>query len=158
MCSFAGNSNPPDGRLRTIVINGRLKKFLFFVLNQCFREHPFVKGASITTLFQSLALPIAAGRTTIPGIKIHDTRKMRLLEVLLRGGPQLGGWRTAHIHAAILTAFDLTAERYSLTQLRSDVRKLKAHGLLERIGGTYAYRLTEKPSGSSGSSARLTTP
>jgi hypothetical protein len=76
-------------------------------------------------LFQRLALPIAVGRTTIPGIKIHDTRMMRLLEMLLHGGPQLGGWRTAQIHAAILTAFGLTAERYSLTQLRYDVRKLK---------------------------------
>jgi hypothetical protein len=95
-------------------------------------------------LFQRLALPIAVGHTRIPGIKIPDTRMMRLMEVLLHGGPQLGGWRTAQIHAAILAAFGLTAERYSLTQLRDDVRKLKAHGLLERIGRTYAYRLTEK--------------
>ena len=34
-------------------------------------------------LFQRLALPIAVGRTRIPGIKIHDTRMIRLLEVLL---------------------------------------------------------------------------
>jgi hypothetical protein len=95
-------------------------------------------------LFQRLALPIAVGHTRIPGIKIQDTRMMRLVEVLLHGGPQLGGWRTAQIHAAILAAFGLTAERDSLTQLRDDVRKLKAHGLLERIGRTYAYRLTEK--------------
>ena len=95
-------------------------------------------------LFQRLALPIAVGHTRIPGIKIQDTRMMRLMEVLLHGGPQLGGWRTAQIHAAILAAFGLAAERYSLTQLRYDVRKLKAHGLLERIGRTYAYRLTEK--------------
>jgi hypothetical protein len=95
-------------------------------------------------LFQRLALPIAVGHTRIPGIKIHDTRMMRLMEVLLHGGPQLGGWRTAQIHAAILAAFGLTAERYSLTQLRYDVRKLKAHGLLERLGRSYAYRLTEK--------------
>src|SRR6266851_5036967 len=95
-------------------------------------------------LFQRLALPIAVGHTKIPGIKIHDTRMMRLLEVLLHGGPQLAGWRTAEIHAAILAAFDLTAEGYSLTQLRYDLRKLKAHRLLERIGRTYAYRLTEK--------------
>jgi hypothetical protein len=81
-------------------------------------------------LFQRLALPIAVGHTRIPGIKIHDTRMMRLMEVLLHGGPQLGGWRTAQIHTAILAAFGLTAERYSLTQLRYDVRKLKAHGLL----------------------------
>jgi hypothetical protein len=95
-------------------------------------------------LFQRLALPIAVGHTKIPGIKIHDTRMMRLLEVLLHGGPQLAGWRTAQIHAAILEAFGLPPERYSLTQLRYDLRKLKAHGLLDRIGRTYAYRLTEK--------------
>jgi hypothetical protein len=95
-------------------------------------------------LFQRLALPIAVGHTRIPGIKIHDTRMMRLLEVLLHGGPQLAGWRTAEIHRAILAAFGLPADRYSLTQLRYDLRKLKAHGLLERIDRTYAYRLTEK--------------
>ncbi|MCC6858924.1 MAG: hypothetical protein IT158_10190, partial [Bryobacterales bacterium] len=44
-------------------------------------------------LFQRLALPIPSGRTKIPGIKIQDTRMMRLLEVLLHGGSQLGGWR-----------------------------------------------------------------
>src|SRR5260370_13610265 len=34
-------------------------------------------------LFQRLALPVAAGRTKIPGIKIHDTRMIRLIEALL---------------------------------------------------------------------------
>ena len=52
-------------------------------------------------LFQRLALPIAAGRTKIPGIKIQDTRMRRLMEVLLHGGTQLGGWRTAEIPHAI---------------------------------------------------------
>src|SRR5262249_5889872 len=75
-------------------------------------------------LFQRLALPIAVGQTRIPGIKIHDTRIMRLLEVLLHAGPQLAGWRTVKIHAAVLAAFGLTVDRYSLTQLRYDLRKL----------------------------------
>jgi hypothetical protein len=95
-------------------------------------------------LFQRLALPIAVGRTRVPGVKIHDTRMMRLLEVLLHAGPQLAGWRTVNIHAAVRAAFGLTADRYSLTQLRYDLRKLKAHGLLERLGRSYAYRLTDK--------------
>jgi len=42
-------------------------------------------------LFQRLAMPIASGRTKVPGIKIQDTRMMRLMEVLLHGGTQLGG-------------------------------------------------------------------
>src|SRR5712691_4081038 len=61
-------------------------------------------------LFQRLARPTALGHPRIPGIKIHDTRMMRLLEVLLHGGPQLAGWRTAAMHAAILAVFGLTAD------------------------------------------------
>ena len=54
------------------------------------------------------------------------------------------GWRTTEIHQAILSSFSLTPERYSLTQLRYDLRKMKAHGLLERDGRRYAYRLTDQ--------------
>jgi hypothetical protein len=95
-------------------------------------------------LFQKIALAVTSGKTKIAGIKIHDTRMMRLMEVLLHGGTQLNGWRSADIHQAILTSFGLSAERYTLTQLRYDLRKMKAHGLLERNGGRYRYRLTDK--------------
>jgi hypothetical protein len=95
-------------------------------------------------LFQRLARPIRSGRTTMPGIKIQDTRMVRLMEALLHTGSQLGGWRTAQIHAAIRAAFDLSAEAYTLTQLRYDLRKMKGHGLLERDGRRYSYRLTGK--------------
>jgi hypothetical protein len=95
-------------------------------------------------LFQRLALPVTSGRTKIPGIKIHDTRMLRLMEVLLHGGPQLAGWRTAQILRAMLQAFGLTPDACSLTQLRYDVRKMRAHGLLQREGQSYRYRLTEK--------------
>ena len=37
-------------------------------------------------LFQRLALPIPSGNTKIPGIKIQDTRTLRLMEVLLHRG------------------------------------------------------------------------
>ena len=95
-------------------------------------------------LFERLAQPIAAGRTKLPGIKIHDTRMLRLMEVLLHGGSQLAGWRTAQLHTAVLEAFAIAPTAYSLTQLRYDVRKLRAHGLLERQGRSYSYRLTTK--------------
>jgi len=95
-------------------------------------------------LFQKLALPIPFGKSRVPGIRIHDTRMLRLMEVLLHAGTKLGGWRIAQIHQAILAAFDLKAENYTLTQLRYDLRKMKAHGLVERDGKRYAYRLTDK--------------
>jgi len=44
----------------------------------------------------------------------------------------------------VLTTFGLSEKRYRLNQLRYDLRKLKGHGLLERDGTHYAYRLTTK--------------
>jgi hypothetical protein len=88
-------------------------------------------------LFQRMALPVTAGKTKIAGIKIHDTRMMRLMEVLLHGGTQLNGWRSPDIHQAILSTFGLVTGTCTLTQLRYDLRKMKAHGLLERIGRSY---------------------
>jgi hypothetical protein len=95
-------------------------------------------------LLQRLALPISVGTAKLPGIKIHDTRIIRLMEILLHGGTKIGGWRATQIHAAVLAAFNLSAQRYGLNQLRYDLRKLKAHGLLERDGKRYSYRLTDK--------------
>jgi hypothetical protein len=43
--------------------------------------------------------------THYPGIKIHDTRIIRLLEVLLHASPTLGGWTAKQIHQAVLTTF-----------------------------------------------------
>jgi hypothetical protein len=95
-------------------------------------------------LLQRLALPVTIGTVRYPGIKIHDTRTIRLMEVLLHGGTTLGGWTARQIHEAVVTTFRLSEKTYGLNQLRYDLRKLKGHGLLERDGSRYAYHLTAK--------------
>ena len=95
-------------------------------------------------LLQRLALPVTVGSVRYPGIKIHDTRIIRLLEVLLHGGSTVGGWTASQIHQAVITTFQISPRSYELNQLRYDLRKLKGHGLLERDGRRYAYRLTTK--------------
>jgi len=95
-------------------------------------------------LLQRIALPTTKGSVRYPGIKIHETRVIRLLEVLLHGGTHVGGWTAKQIHVAALTTFALPEKRYGLNQLRYDLRKLKGHDLLERDGSRYAYRLTTK--------------
>jgi hypothetical protein len=95
-------------------------------------------------LLQRLALPVTIGAVRYPGIKIHDTRIIRLLEVLLHGGNTVGGWTARQIHEAVLTSFQISNKTYGLNQLRYDLRKLKGHGLLERDGSRYAYQLTAK--------------
>ena len=95
-------------------------------------------------LLQRLALPLTVGSVRYPGIKIHDTRIIRLLEVLLHASPTLGGWTAKQIHQAVLTTFQLSPKTYALNQLRYHLRKLKGHALLQRDGSRYAYRLTPK--------------
>ena len=95
-------------------------------------------------LRQRIALPINVGSVRYPGIKLHDTRTIRLLEVLLHNGSTVGGWSTRQIHEAVITTFQLSPKTYGLNQLRYDLRKLKGHGLLQRDGRRYAYRLTSK--------------
>jgi hypothetical protein len=95
-------------------------------------------------LLQRLALPVTIGSVRYPGIKIHDARIIRLLEVLLHGGTTVGGWTAKQIHHTVLTTFQLSPKAYALNQLRYDLRKLKGHGLLERDGARYAYQLTAK--------------
>jgi hypothetical protein len=95
-------------------------------------------------LLQRIALPIAIGSVRYPGIKIHDTRVIRLCEVLLHGGTHVGGWTANQIHQAVLTTFHLSDKGYGLNQLRYDLRKLRGLGLIERDGSRYAYRLTPK--------------
>jgi hypothetical protein len=95
-------------------------------------------------LLQRLALPITIGSVRYSGVKIHETRMIRLFEVLLHGGCAVGGWTAKQIHSAVLTSFSLAEKSYSLNQLRYDLRKLKGHALLERDGKRYAYRLPNK--------------
>jgi len=95
-------------------------------------------------LLQRLALPVTIGTVRYPGIKIHEPRIIRLMEVLLHGGTAVGGWTAKQIHQTALTTFELSVKTYGLNQLRYDLRKLKGHGLLERDGRRYAYRLSAK--------------
>lgn len=95
-------------------------------------------------LLQRIALPITIGSVRYPGIKIHDTRIIRLLEVLLHNGSTAGGWTAKQIHEAVVTSFHLSPKTYGLNQLRYDLPKLKGHGLPRRDGRRYACRLTAK--------------
>jgi hypothetical protein len=56
---------------------------------------------------------------------------------------RLAGWRATQIHQAILISFHLYANHYELQQLRYDLRKMKAHDLVQRDGHHYT-RLTDK--------------
>jgi hypothetical protein len=90
----------------------------------------------------ALARPVVAGRRRVPGLKLEDDRVIRLLEGLLHPGTFVADWTTREVHAALLARHRLAAEDYRLGQLRYDLGKLRAHGLVERLGTSRRYRLT----------------
>lgn len=91
-----------------------------------------------------LAQPVQVGTRRVPGIHLHDDRVIRLLDVLLHPGSFVADWTSRDVLARLLERHRLTETDYRLTQLRYDLGKLRAHGLVERIGRTRRYRLTPR--------------
>ena len=90
----------------------------------------------------ALAQPTVLGKRRIPGIKLHDDRVIRLLETLLHPGGLIADWTSRDVHHRILSRHRLTDDDYRLGQLRYDLTKLRAKGLVERVGRTRRYRVT----------------
>lgn len=96
-------------------------------------------------LLARLAKPVQLGESKLAGIRLDQVRMMRLLQVFLgRAAGSLGGWSAKELRSAILDTFELRSTQYSLSAIRYDLRKLRAHGLIERLPHTHRYRLTAK--------------
>jgi hypothetical protein len=76
------------------------------------------------------------GQRRVPGIKLHDDRVIRLLEILLHPGSFVADWTTRDAHARLLARHRLSEPDYRLGQLGYDLAKLRAKGLVERLGRT----------------------
>jgi hypothetical protein len=92
--------------------------------------------------FAALAQPTMLGKRRVPGIKLHDDRVIRLLETLLHPGGLIADWTSRDAYARIMSRHRLAESDYRLSQLRYDLTKLRAKGLVERIGKTRRYRVT----------------
>jgi hypothetical protein len=91
-----------------------------------------------------LARPVQVGRRRVPGLRLQDDRVLRLLDVLLHPGTFVADWTSRDVLARLLDRHRLTEADYRLSQLRYDLGKLRAHGLVERLGRTRRYRLTAR--------------
>ncbi len=67
---------------------------------------------------------------------------IRLLEALLHPAAFAPDWTTRELHSRILGRHQLGDGDYRLGQLRYDLAKLRAKGLVERVGTSRRYRFT----------------
>jgi hypothetical protein len=94
-------------------------------------------------LLEKLAQPCRLKSQRMAGIRIENDRIIRLLEVLMHSSSLVGGLSAAEIHQSILEAHQLSPEQYTRNQLAYDLRKLRAHGLIERPDNRYVYAFSD---------------
>ena len=93
-------------------------------------------------LLEKLSQPCRLKSQRVAGIRLENDRIIRLLEVLMHSSTQLNGSSAADIHQAVIKAYRLTPQQYTRNQLAYDLRKLRAHGLIERPDNRYVYSLS----------------
>jgi len=110
---------------------------------RCLAEQAELLASAVDTgQLAALAASTLVGQRRIPGLKLHDDRVIRVLETLLHPAGFVRDWTTRELHTRVVVRHHLSDDEYRLSQLRYDLSKLRAKGLVERIGKTRRYTLT----------------
>jgi len=91
-------------------------------------------------LLERIALPITIGSVRYAGIRSMRLASSGCLKFSCMAAT-VSALDCQAVHRVLLESFQLSEKTYGLNQLRYDLRKLKGHGLLERDGSRYTYRL-----------------
>jgi hypothetical protein len=93
--------------------------------------------------FQNINRPVAAGRQRASGLRFADPRVHALLHALILFRQLVQGFRAADLrqHLAILSG----CEPASISQgaITYQLRRLRLHGLIERVPNSFRYRVTD---------------
>jgi hypothetical protein len=90
---------------------------------------------------ESLSETTVVGMRRIPGIKIENRRLMAVVQSLPHFCNVAAGFTTQSLREQAVATHRVEKE-YTLSQVRYDLGKLRAKGLIERLPGQHRYRLT----------------
>jgi len=93
--------------------------------------------------FQTINSPVAAGRQRTSGLRFADPRVHSLFHAIILFRQIAEGFRSADLrhHLAALSARD--PKSISQGALTYQLRRLRLHGLIERLPNSFRYRVTE---------------
>jgi hypothetical protein len=94
-------------------------------------------------IFSELSKPVLVGKSKIAGIKLQDQRVIRLMETILQSSAKTNPFKSRDMYFQLLDSFDITENDYTISQFRYDLRKLTAHGIVERIANSHLYCFTD---------------
>ncbi|MCI0602630.1 hypothetical protein L0156_06415, partial [bacterium] len=90
---------------------------------------------------ESLSETTVVGMRRIPGIKIENRRLMAVVQSLPHFCNVPAGFTTQSLREQAVQTHLLQKE-HTLSQVRYDLGKLRAKGLIEKVPGQHRYRLT----------------
>ena len=104
-------------------------------------SHDPIRGAQA---FHDLTAPLVTEQgTRIPGLRFGDTRVHTLLQALLVHWLLVHGFTNRDLRTLIAPLLGTTAEHITAGRMTYDLRRLRAHGLIERIPRTRRYTVTD---------------
>jgi hypothetical protein len=104
-------------------------------------SHNPVRGAEA---FTALTAPIVrADRERIPGLRFGDARVHALLQALLVHRLLPRGFTNRELRAQIAPLLGQRPEDITAGKMTYDLRRLREHGLIQRLPNTHRYRVTD---------------
>src|SRR5712672_1889535 len=93
--------------------------------------------------FQAINSPVAAGRQRTAGLRFADPRVHALLHAVILFRQLAQGFRSSDLrqHLAVLSGRD--PQSISQSAITYQLRRLRLHGLIERVPDSFRYRLTQ---------------
>jgi len=82
--------------------------------------------------------------TRIPGLRLGQQRSHALLSALLTFRTQLHGFTNPDLRRLTAELRGLDPNRLTASQTTYDLRRLKSHGLIERVPHSHRYRVTDR--------------
>jgi hypothetical protein len=93
--------------------------------------------------FQKLQAPVARNSQRAAALRFGDPRVLALFQVLILFCLQPEGFRNQHLREHYARLLGLNPDTLTQGQLTYQLRRLRLHGLIQRIPKTHRYRLTD---------------
>jgi hypothetical protein len=92
--------------------------------------------------FEQVVRPIEVAGQRAAGMRFGDPRVQALLAVLVVFSLQLRGFTNLEMRTLVAQLLGLDPANYSLGRMTYDLRRLRLHGIIERIPRSHRYQLT----------------
>jgi hypothetical protein len=102
-------------------------------------EHLSHSFAVSTPMVDRIQQPIGAGSRRVAGLRLSDPRVLALLQALCSFSHLPLGFRNRDLRPQVAHLLGQDLARYSPGAMTYDLRRLRLHGLIERVPQTFRY-------------------